>query len=546
MNNKKNIIALSIIGVIGIIGLTFAYFSSSSNIDNEFNTGEYGTTITEKFVSPENWIPGATEEKHIYVTNTGKVPVAVRISYTESWTSQNGDSLDLTFPYKSQNINAAIINFGDSFSENWVKSTEDGVDYYYYNTILQSERRTTDFIKSITYNEKVTATTNCTQTNIYDDTTGDLTGINSSCQSGDGYDGATYNLTLKIETIQSSVYKVVWDTDYEIGSDVVTPDPANGIINLLDKAKNPEDAEYNEETKNKMFVFSHEATSQIQAETDYRYIGDNPYNYVYFNCIDESNTSTCELWRIIGVFNVEREVDDEENPGNKKTIKEQRIKIVRNNSFSNTMNWNSKNTNDWANENASLKNFLNEDYYNKTGDASEYGLNLSARNMIEDAKFYLGGISFNATTHYGSAEQLYINERGTTVNGTNNTSWIGKIGLMYPSDEYLTYGKGVDNNCFNDPSLCYKNATPSASPLTSWIFNSNNPQSSLWFITHTSNSNNLALYVESTGQITNTYVSLGAAIGAKQAGVRPVVYLKSSVKIDGGYGDIEEPYILTY
>ena len=36
-----------------------------------------------------------------------------------------------------------------------------------------------------------------------------------------------------------------------------------------------------------------------------RYIGANPDNYVYFNCSDYTNQSdsTCEKWRIIGLFN---------------------------------------------------------------------------------------------------------------------------------------------------------------------------------------------------------------------------------------------------
>ena len=35
-----------------------------------------------------------------------------------------------------------------------------------------------------------------------------------------------------------------------------------------------------------------------------RYYGANPNNYIYFNCSDYANQSadTCELWRIIGVF----------------------------------------------------------------------------------------------------------------------------------------------------------------------------------------------------------------------------------------------------
>ena len=38
--------------------------------------------------------------------------------------------------------------------------------------------------------------------------------------------------------------------------------------------------------KTAMFEFSHAATSQISALTDYRYIGHIPNNYVKFNCDD--------------------------------------------------------------------------------------------------------------------------------------------------------------------------------------------------------------------------------------------------------------------
>lgn len=40
------------------------------------------------------------------------------------------------------------------------------------------------------------------------------------------------------------------------------------------------------------------------ADNNIRYIGKDPNNYVYFNCSDYSNQSdsTCEKWRIIGVF----------------------------------------------------------------------------------------------------------------------------------------------------------------------------------------------------------------------------------------------------
>ena len=40
-------------------------------------------------------------------------------------------------------------------------------------------------------------------------------------------------------------------------------------------------------------------------DNNLRYIGRDPNNYVYFNCddYDSPSSSTCELWRIIGIFN---------------------------------------------------------------------------------------------------------------------------------------------------------------------------------------------------------------------------------------------------
>ena len=88
------------------------------------------------------------------------------------------------------------------------------------------------------------------------------------------------------------------------------------VETLIAKA-NPETLDYNNATtdqKNQMWTFSHEVTTQLKATTDYRYIGANPNNYVKFND---------ELWRIIGVF----DVDD----GTGKI--EKRMKIIRNESI---------------------------------------------------------------------------------------------------------------------------------------------------------------------------------------------------------------------
>ena len=70
---NKSLIAFLLVLCVGLVGLTIAYFSNSTTIDNEFNTKEYGTTYTEEFVSPDNWLPGDTTDKTVTVTNSGQV-----------------------------------------------------------------------------------------------------------------------------------------------------------------------------------------------------------------------------------------------------------------------------------------------------------------------------------------------------------------------------------------------------------------------------------------------------------------------------------------
>ena len=85
MKNSKSIIILLIIAIVGVVGLTLAYFSNSSSVTNIFSTNEYGSTVTEEFVSPTNWTPGTVTDKTLVVTNSGSVNEAVRVSYEEKW-----------------------------------------------------------------------------------------------------------------------------------------------------------------------------------------------------------------------------------------------------------------------------------------------------------------------------------------------------------------------------------------------------------------------------------------------------------------------------
>ena len=519
MKNKKSIMVLLLVAIIGVVGLTLAYFTNTTTIENEFSTNPYGTTYTEQFVSPTNWTPGTKTDKTLIVTNSGSVDEAVRVEYTENWTSKNGDPL----PLKQDNNDVALINWTNI--RQWTPKTENNKNYIYYNYKLAPTESTSTLLDSVTFNSAITNNSNCvTDTSV----PGQKTVTCSS--SGDGYDGATYKLTFKVETVQYDKYKEAWGTSVDILGSV----PVMGTQYLTSNATNSMSAEYGDDTKTKMFTFTH--GEGADAVTESRYIGNDPKNYVIFNCdIDGTN---CELWRIIGVFNVER--PDPENEG--QTITEQRMKIVRNYAFTNTMAWNSNNNNVW--EYSTIKLFLNDDYLNRTGNASTYGLKALANAMIDDAKFYLGGKDAGGPTPlYGTTEEMYAWERGNALCGAcgNNTNWLtwtGKVGLMYPSDVYMVYGNGVNDTCFGNPNACVND-----NAQTGWVINSNIKQGQstidyTWLLSPISNSTNTTFRSSTNGGLVSYSVTMATSA------IRPVVYLKSDVIISSGTGSIDDPYVL--
>ena len=97
------------------------------------------------------------------------------------------------------------------------------------------------------------------------------------------------------------------------------------------------------------------------------------------------------------------------------------------------MYWNKNGTNNWAN--STLNIYLNNDYY--------VGLTNSAKNMIDNVKYYLGGYNDVSITK----EEVYNYERKIIGNdyfyGANESNIISKIGILYLSD----YGYGTNSSC---------------------------------------------------------------------------------------------------
>ena len=280
----------------------------------------------------------------------------------------------------------------------------------------------------------------------------------------------------------------------------------------------------------------HQATEQLEAVTDYRYTGANPNNYVSFNN---------ELWRIIGVFPTDDGIGNIEN----------RVKIIRNESIGD-YSWDNKasgtgsstssyGSNDWSD--SALQIVLNEGaYYNRTTgncpsggngatkacDFSTTGLTEEAKGMISDAKWYLGGPSSDVTT-----SNFYSYERGTTVYSGRPTSFIGKIGLMYPSDYgYATSGGSTTSReeCLATELYNWDSSSYSDCKNNDWLYNNNSQQ---WAITPYSGDSFIVFGVYSTG-----YVSKFSARYTNA--VRPVLYLDSMVEITGGTGTSSDPYTL--
>ena len=260
-----------------------------------------------------------------------------------------------------------------------------------------------------------------------------------------------------------------------------------------------------------------------------RYYGSNPNNYIYFNCSDyrKQNSNTCELWRIIGVF-------------------DGKVKIIRNESIGNLAwdqdkNDSSSSTtydNNWST--STSQRFLNNKYYNgnKTGTVTYYSgasggtstsLNMSniglkndsTRNMIANTTLKIGGwSSYSIFPH-----QVYEYERGTTVYSGRPTTWYGKIGLMYLSDYgYATDIELCQQNLYNYENTNCKN--------NNWLFNNN----SQWSIVHVSNSQGKSFSITSSGWVSTSNATYS------QASIRPTIFLYKNVLFESGTGTIDNPY----
>ena len=305
-------------------------------------------------------------------------------------------------------------------------------------------------------------------------------------------------------------------------------------------------------------------------DNNLRYVGANPNNFVEFNN---------ELWRIIGVMN-----NIETSSGQMKSL----LKIRRTESLGNyswdsssrTGNYNGgSGINQWGPsgtyEGADLMRELNTDYlgnvtvgisgtwYSNVDNGQidvkpSSTINQSSQEMIETVVWNLGSPSNDNGTFYESsggnimADVLYTRERAST-NGkictsgifcddevTRTSSWMGKVGLIYPSDySFSTSGGSMTTRetCLSTSMFDWDDSGVSDCKNNSWIYNSSLYQWTLSPYAFSSNAN-LVLSVGSNG---GTVVNMACTTYS----IFPVVFLKSNVNVTDGDGTQDNPYKLT-
>ena len=398
----------------------------------------------------------------------------------------------------------------------------------------------------------------------YDPST--YTTVNTSALNGKVFDivttgSITSTGTLKIKETQLSkdttlAYLVIFYIDGDKANNDIGSNSTNfktSIEATVTQGTAPVNAAslisdlYNDATKtpvtNNSITYQYDTTNSLMKDIgdNIRYYGASPNNYIYFNCSDYSNqsSSTCETWRIIGVFNG-------------------KVKLMRGSQIG-TYSWDNKNTstgaetdngkNDWTE--ARLMKLLNPGYESETTGGSLYynsgsgncyseqnnatttcdfastGIKDTTRNLISDTTYSLLGWSTSSVY----PNEIYEYERSTgKVYSGRPTEWTGKIALAYPSD----YGYAVDlSKCGQNLYNYYNNTCTS----NNWMKTIMAPYYG-WLLTPNSGSAYFAWFVYSSGDVRNYYLASAAL------GVAPVLYLNSELSIKAGIGSSSNPYQL--
>ena len=250
----------------------------------------------------------------------------------------------------------------------------------------------------------------------------------------------------------------------------------------------------------------------VYNENGYRYEGSNPNNYIYMT---NKSTNEKQIWKIIGVF------PDGENG-------EEVIRVRRHyeqgrfptGAFD-------LNGNLW--QDSTLYTNLKNDY------------NTSNYSGTVKFKMYLGtSSSFESYTSSDlyNMERL-LNSKGTASSYANGvTSYVGEVGLIYPSD----YGyaaqasdclRTVKPNSYGSNSTCY---------TKNWLYQGSSTLQ--WIISPEYYTKYSVITIYTDGNLTEYNDSYDYLIPGDNGAYSPVMALSSEITISGT-GTVSDPYVIT-
>ena len=236
-------------------------------------------------------------------------------------------------------------------------------------------------------------------------------------------------------------------------------------------------------------------------EGKYTYKGNNPNNYVYFNCTDINNQSfsTCEIWRIISI-------------SADKTIKIMKLVGMGEILEYDTQIWDANGNNNWARP-STLNTYLNGDYYNS--------LNSTAKSQIVAKDWGIGAVAVDD------------NNMANTISDENSKKWNGKVALVTVSEYIRNNSNKSKCGAVNQMNFFNNNHYTDECLQTGWMYYSS---SSWWTLTPFEDDDAFYVY--------NGDGYIAAAYTFNSNVVFPALYLSSDVKITGGDGSYVSPFEL--
>ncbi len=301
-----------------------------------------------------------------------------------------------------------------------------------------------------------------------------------------------------------------------------------------------------------------------------RYYGSDPDNYIYFNCSDYDNqgADSCEVWRIVGVFD-----------GSLKLVRASSIGAYAWDTSSADVNT-GYGVSEWSE--ADLMKLLNPNY-NENKDLDANGSNITVNNSLywnsDKGNCYIG--ASNEYINYQDAAKNPDATKGVeadwcdfTNNGIKNdetrdmiatarwftykpsninqyagaiyienvaaNTWEGRVGLLSVSD----YGYATDL------SVCLRSVSryATANCKDNSYLSALGTENGIWLIDASGTSN--AFVLKKDGQPSNVRASYGRLLATNSNGddtvtryfVRPSVYLNKNIRFISGTGTSGDPY----